>query len=96
MARNRRSVRKSSRKRRKSTRRSKKKDNFNLKKYIVLNQKEVNLLYDMTKTVFYLIFDQYMDIFVIPTSIQFFNMESRSVYETYFSERCTCIDVLSD
>ena len=49
MPRNRRSVRKSSRKRRKSTRRSQKKDNFNLKKYIVLNQKEVNLLYDMTK-----------------------------------------------
>ena len=49
MPRNRRSVRKSSRKRRKSARGSHKKDNFNLKKYIVLNQKEVNLLYDMTK-----------------------------------------------
>ena len=49
MARNRRSVRKSSRKRRKSTRGGQKKDNFNLKKYIVLNQKEVNLLYDITK-----------------------------------------------
>ena len=49
MRRNRRSVRKSTRKRRKSARGSQKKDNFNLKKYIVLNQKEVNLLYDMTK-----------------------------------------------
>ena len=46
---NRKSVRKSIRKRRKSTRGGNKKDNFNLKKYIVLNQKEVNLLYDMTK-----------------------------------------------
>ena len=46
---NRRSVRKSNRKRRRSSRGSKKKDKINLKKYIVLNQKEVNLLYDMTK-----------------------------------------------
>ncbi len=32
-----------------STKKSKKKDNFNLKNYIVLKQKDVNLLYDITK-----------------------------------------------
>ena len=52
---NRRSVRKSNRKRRRSSRGSKKKDKINLKKYIVLNQKEVNLLYDMTKKTIYIL-----------------------------------------
>jgi len=40
---------KTTRKGRLSTKKSKKKDNFNLKNYIVLKQKDVNLLYDITK-----------------------------------------------